>query len=366
MGNARNNILLNPGPVNLSQAVKQAMNHEDVCHREIEFGELVQSINERLIKIYPSLDKFKAVLLSCSGTGAVEAMISSFINQGKTLAISNGVYGQRMEKILDIYKKPYEAIEFDLDHEIDLARLENQLKSDREISNMTLVHHETTTGRLNSLNSIGQLCKDYDVKLFLDAVSSFGAEEIQANAINLAAVAASANKCLHGAPGASFVIAHQDLWNHEPDQASSVYFDLYEYYKLQQDQGFSPFTQATHVLHAFDVALDEFFQQGGWDSRNAEYSEKASRIMRTLSKLGIEPLIKAEDFSCVLHSYLLPTEHSYDDLHRFMKKNGFIIYQGQGDLSDRIFRISTMGEISTSDVTRLCDLFVKYFDNLND
>ena len=56
MGNARNNILLNPGPVNLSQAVKQAMNHEDVCHREIEFGELVQSINERLIKIYPSFD----------------------------------------------------------------------------------------------------------------------------------------------------------------------------------------------------------------------------------------------------------------------------------------------------------------------
>ncbi|GIS85497.1 MAG: hypothetical protein CM1200mP17_00650 [Woeseia sp.] len=77
-----------------------------------------------------------------------------------------GFRGKRMEKILNIYKKPYEAIEFDLDHEIDLARLENQLKSDREISNMTLVHHETTTGRLNSLNSIGQLCKDYDVKFF--------------------------------------------------------------------------------------------------------------------------------------------------------------------------------------------------------
>ena len=366
MSNTKKNILLNPGPVNLSQSVKQAMMNEDVCHREIEFGELVQSINERLIKVYPSFDKFKAVLLSSSGTGAVEAMISSFINQGKTLAISNGVYGQRMEKILDAYKKPFDVIDFDLDKKIDLARVENQLKSDKEISNMTLVHHETTTGRLNSLNSVGQLCKDYDINLFLDAVSSFGAEEIQANAINLAAVAASANKCLHGAPGASFVIAHQNLWNDEPGQASSVYFDLYAYYKLQQDQGFSPFTQATHVLQAFDVALDEFFKQGGWDSRNSQYSEKANRIMRTLSKLGIEPLIKAEDFSCVLHSYLLPTGQSYDDLHRFMKEHGFIIYQGQGDLSDRIFRISTMGEISTSDVTRLCDLFIEYFDTLND
>jgi len=267
-----------------------------------------------------------------------------------------------MEKILNVYGKPYEVLQFDLDEEIDIESLETQLKSDRDITNLTLVHHETTTGRLNPLDAIGKVCKDYNVKLFLDAVSSFGAEEIQGDAINLAAVAASANKCLHGAPGASFVIAHQDLWSNKPKQPSGVYFDLYSYLKLQQDEGFSPFTQATHVLYAFEKALEEFFEEGGWASRNKLYRGRANEVMKTLFNLGIESLIKAEDFSCVLHSYVLPKDQNYKDLHQFMKKNGFIIYQGQGDLSDKIFRISTMGDISSSDVKQLCDLFVEYFD----
>ena len=74
------------------------------------------------------------------------------------------------------------------------------------------------------MKEVGQLCKDYDLGLFLDGVSSFGAEEIAANEINLKAVSASANKCLHGAPGLAFVVAHKDQWERVPEKTSGVYF----------------------------------------------------------------------------------------------------------------------------------------------
>ena len=109
-----------------------------------------------------------------------------------------------MEKILKIQNKNLEIIRFDWLNPIDVQLIADRIDVDQDIKNMILVHHETTTGRLNQLREIGQICRDNDIGLYLDGVSSFGAEDIKANEINLKAVAASANKCLHGAPGLAF------------------------------------------------------------------------------------------------------------------------------------------------------------------
>jgi len=360
-------VLLNPGPVNLSKSVRQALTSGDVCHRESEFGDLVKTINKRLVQVYPSIENYQSVVLSSSGTGAVEAMLTSFIQESEeTIIVNNGVYGERMKRILEAQGKLVHSIEFDIRDTINLNLLEDAIKKNRKITNLLMVHHETTTGRLNPINEVGLLCKHYNLRFYLDAVSSFGAEEIEADEINLFALAASSNKCLHGAPGASFVIANEEIWSKKPEKVSSVYLDLYNYHKLQQMDGFSPFTQATHVLFAFDKALDEFFLHGGWPKRNEMYRKRANLILETLLKLGIETFIPRDDFSSVLHSYVLPEGFTYKNFHTYMKEHGFIVYQGQGELSESIFRISTMGEISNSDVSRLCELFIKYFNNLND
>ncbi len=55
MNKSGSEILLNPGPVNLSQRVREALSGKDVCHRELEFAELVQHINKRLGEVYSGL-----------------------------------------------------------------------------------------------------------------------------------------------------------------------------------------------------------------------------------------------------------------------------------------------------------------------
>lgn len=363
MINQKQNILLNPGPVNMSDRVKKQMISEDFCHREKEFSDLIQDLNSQLATTYEDMMDYESVILTSSGTGAVEGMLTSFIHDEKSLIVSNGVYGERMEKILRAQNKAYHAIKFDWLDPIDVQSIADSIDADRSIKNLILVHHETTTGRLNKLQAIGQLCKKYDLSLYLDGVSSFGAEEIMADEINLKAVAASANKCLHGAPGLAFVIAHKDQWKRIPKEPSGVYFDLHGYYHMQKTDGFSPFTQGTHLVNALHEAMLEFKEMGGWKARNALFQSRAEQIYLCLHQLGIKTLIPKEDYSSVLRSYRLPEDIAYQDLHAFMKNNGFVIYQGQGSFKENIFRISTMGHIEESHITLLCDLFEDFFNN---
>ena len=363
MGTSNSEILLNPGPVNLSQRVREALSGKDVCPRELEFAELIQYINKRLGEVYSELSScnYRSVLLTSSGTGAVEAMLTTFIpKDSTTLVIDNGVYGARMERILKFSNHNYKILKFDWEQPIEVDLIDKTLSEAQEIENLVLVHHETTTGRLNPLLEIGKVCKDHNVRIFLDAVSSFGAERILGEDINLAALAATANKCLHGAPGLSFVMAHPDLWLDTHTEASSVYFNLFDYYHSQHSDGFSPFTQATHVAFAFKIALDEFFESGGWHKRNQLFHSRAKTIADSLLELGIKTLLPTVDYSSVLYSYILPAGVSYTELHDFLKKNGFVIYKGQGILSETIFRVSTMGEITEKKINQLCALFNKF------
>ncbi|MBD0303639.1 MAG: 2-aminoethylphosphonate aminotransferase, partial [Tolypothrix sp. T3-bin4] len=106
-------ILLNPGPVNLSDRVRNALLRPDLCHREVEFFQLQSRIREQLLQVYQlESDRFAAVLLTGSGTAAIEAMVTSLVPQdGKLLVIENGVYGERIAKIAKIYRINYTGLQ---------------------------------------------------------------------------------------------------------------------------------------------------------------------------------------------------------------------------------------------------------------
>jgi len=359
----KRNILLNPGPVTLTDRVRNALIRDDWCHREPEFAELTREINAELVRVYADMEAgFSAVLLTGSGTSAVEGMLASFApDTGGTLVLSNGVYGERMAKILAAHRKPYRLVQAQWTAPVDIAGAARVLDKHPEITHVTTVHHETTTGRLNDLDAIGALCKARDLPLLLDGVSSFGAEAIDADAWNLAAVAATANKCLHGAPGLSFVVARNALWSGTQAEAGSVYLNLHAYYAGQHGDGFSPFTQAVPAAFALREALDELREDGGWAERRRIYRERADRIAEELTSLSISILLNKKEYSCVLRSYLLPDGCGYDQAHDAFKRAGFVIYSGQGQFEENIFRIANMGAIGAEDLDALAAAFAEIF-----
>jgi len=355
MADNKRTILLNPGPVTLTDGVRESMQLGDWCHREPEFADLTRDINNRLVRVYREMaGKYESVMLTGSGTSAVEAMLASFApDSSTTLVVANGVYGERMAAILAAHGKPHCVVQSAWGESMDMATVRAELEMKPEISHLVAVHHETTTGRLNDLSELGELCKANSVQLLLDCVSSFGAEAINADELPIAALAATANKCLHGVPGISFVLARKDVWADGLQSAGSVYLDLGSYYRGQHGEGFSPFTQSVQAAFALRQALDELEIEGGWEQRRSFYRRRAGRVAVILKELGLETMLPPEEFSCVLWSWLLPQGYSYRDIHAQLKKQGFVIYAGQGHFSKQIFRIAHMGDIRSEDLDRL-------------
>ncbi len=343
--------LLNPGPVTLSERVRASLLGPDLCHREPEFAELQGEIRRRLCQVYPS-DGYDAVLVAGSGTAAVEAMVGSLVPwDGRALVAVNGVYGERIAAILRLQGKTVDVAKSDVLAPIDLAAVEAQLGRAR-YSHVIAVHHETTTGRLNDVPALGALCRRFGVPLLLDGVSSFGGEAVDLAGWNVEAIAATANKCLHGVPGLSFVLVRRSAFAKRDSAATSLYLDLYRHH-ADQERGGTAFTQPVHVCHALCEALRELEDGGGWQARQARYRRLSTWVFGALAARGVKPLLAiAEPSSAALTAYRLPAGRSYADLHDAMKAAGFVIYAGQGALAQAIFRVAVMGSLDDDDVAR--------------
>jgi 2-aminoethylphosphonate-pyruvate transaminase len=351
-------LLLNPGPVTLTERVRQSLLQPDLCHRESEFFDLQEEARTRLLDIY-KLDpaEWQAVLMTGSGTAAVESMIAALVPEnGKLLVIENGVYGERITQIASQYRIAHEALKHDWMQAPDLERIAARLDAGAGFTHVAVIHHETTTGRLNDLQALAGVCRERGVRLLVDGVSSFAAEAIDFADSSIAAVAATANKCLHGVPGASFVVVRREALK----QAASrtYYLDLGRLAKLQNQRN-TPFTPSVHAYYALVEALRELADEGGWSARHARYAALAEQARAGLAARGIESALPPQQSSVVLRAYRLPAGVSYVQLHDALKARGFVIYAGQGGLSAELFRISTMGNLHPADIDRLLQGFTE-------
>jgi 2-aminoethylphosphonate-pyruvate transaminase len=343
-------ILLNPGPVSMTAKVRAALAGEDVCHREPEFKALIGRVREKIAGVYGAAG-FTPVLIGGSGTSAVETMLSVVPKTATPLVVANGVYGERMAAMLKAQGKAHEVVSAPWTSGVDLAAAEKAIASGK-FGHVLAVHHETTTGRLNDLGALGAICKKAGVPLLVDAVSSFAGEDVRWDEWNVEAAAATANKCVHGAPGLSFVLVREAALA-RPSGATSVYLDLHRH-AAEQAKGGTPFTLPTHVTFAFDAALDELAASGGWKARHATFAARSTRVRSVLAELGVGYLLDDPSaYGVTLTSFRLPAGKTYEALHGHLKKEGFVIYAGQGKFDGAIFRIAVMGEITEHDLDRL-------------
>jgi len=348
-------LLLNPGPVTLTERVRRSLLQPDLCHRESEFFDLQDEARARLVAAY-ELDpaEWTAALMTGSGTAAVESMIAALVpRDGKLLVIENGVYGERITQIATQYGIAHDVLKHEWMQAPDLAQIAARLDAGG-YSHVAVIHHETTTGRLNDLGAIAGVCRARGVKMLVDGVSSFGAEAIDFAGGDIDAVAATANKCLHGVPGAAFVIVRRSALAKAASR--TYYLDLGRLAKLQ-DQRNTPFTPSVHAYYALVEALREFDEAGGWRARHAHYKALADQAQAGLAARGMPLVLPEGESSVVLRAYRLPQGVTYETLHDGLKARGFVIYAGQGGLSKELFRISTMGAIQAADVDRLLEGF---------
>lgn len=330
---------------------------------EPEFAELARDINARLVRVYREMARdYEAAFVPGPGVAAVEAMLATFApRESCTLVIANGGDAQRMTPMLDAKGKTHQLLSCASNEPLDLAAVKGALQARGDISHVALAHHDTSTGRLNELAAIGELCREHGARVLLDAVGSFGVESINADELPLDALAGTANNGLQGVPGISFVIARRDAWRGAGDAATGVCMDLKAFHRSQHGAGFSPVSQAVQPAIELRDALRELEDIGGWEQRRSILRHRAGRIAVRLKRLGLATLLPPQDCSCVLWSWLLPAGDSFERVRDVLRGRGFSVFAGEGEDAGRAFRIAHIGDLTNADLDRLETAFDECF-----
>jgi 2-aminoethylphosphonate-pyruvate transaminase len=348
-------LLLTPGPLTTSKSVKQAM-LRDYCTWDDDYHQVVNEIRERLVALVDGAPDYCAVLMQGSGTFAVEATLGSVIGpRDKVLVVDNGAYGDRMVRICERLGIFHTVAKWPETSPAAVPEIERRLRDDAAISHVAMVHCETTTGLLNPATAVGQLARSYGKIYILDAMSSLGGLPLKANDVGAHYLIASSNKCIQGVPGFGFVIAHRATFEATRGWARSLSLDLYDQWReMEQGGGKWRYTSPTHVVRAFLQALLELDAEGGVEARYLRYVENHRRLVDGLQEIGLETLIKRQDQSPIITSFLYPQDDrfTFAEFYQRMKQRRFVLYPGKISQANT-FRIGTIGHVFPDDIREL-------------
>ena len=253
--------------------------------RDAAFLRINKTVLDRLPEIINGQGRYVTVPMQGSGTFAVEAMLTTFVPpKGKILILINGAYGQRAKRILEIARRQIVVHETAEDTLPNLEKVDLLLERNKDVTHVFAVHCETTSGILNPLRDISRLVESHGRRLLIDAMSAFGAIELDARRIKFDAVAASSNKCIEGIPGLGFVIARETALSETKGNATTLVLDLHEQWQNFVKTGQYRFTPPIHVIVSFHQALEEFFAEGGQPGRSAQGRRIRTRPVASIDR----------------------------------------------------------------------------------
>ncbi|MBI3708454.1 MAG: 2-aminoethylphosphonate--pyruvate transaminase [Proteobacteria bacterium] len=344
-------LLLTPGPLTTSLTTKQAM-LRDWGSRDSEFIAMNARVRARLVEIAGGVGTHVAVPVQGSGTFAVEAMLGTFLpRDGKLLVLVNGAYGKRMVKMLQIMRRAHVALETPEDTPPAPQDVARKLSGDPTITHVVVVHCETTSGVLNPVREIADVVAKAGRRLLIDAMSAFGAIPSDAHDVAFDALAASSNKCLEGAPGFGFVICRRAALEACAGNAHSLSLDLHDQWANMEKTRQWRFTPPTHVIAAFDQALNEYAAEGGLAGRGARYRRNCQVLVDGMRALGFKTLLPDALQAPIIVTFHTPQDprFEFEKFYDMLRLRGYVIYPGKLTVADS-FRIGCIGRLSEADM----------------
>ncbi|XQW88816.1 2-aminoethylphosphonate--pyruvate transaminase [Aeromonas veronii] len=352
-------LLLTPGPLSTTATVRAAM-LQDSCTWDADYNQgVVEPIRRELVRLATGPEyqsDYSAVLLQGSGSYVVESVLGSAIGVDECLLIiNNGAYGARMGEMARCLGLRHHELDCGETTRPEPAAIEAMLARHPEITHLAMVHCETTTGMLNPLEEVAELCQRRGIRLIVDAMSSFGGIPIDMGRLGIEFLISSANKCIQGVPGFGFVIARRAALAACAGRARSVSLDLHAQWQTMEQQGGKwRFTSPTHTVLAFAQALRELDEEGGIEARHQRYSENQRTLVAGMAELGFAPLLPEQWQSPIITAFYSPAhpDYRFADFYQRLKAQGFVIYPGKVSQAD-CFRIGNIGDVTPERVRDL-------------
>ena len=343
-------------PLTTSAATRHALG-DDWGSREADFTALSERVRTRLAALAGVSDTHVAVPLSGSGTHAIEAVLQTLVpRDGKLLVLVNGAYGRRMVEIARRLGRRHALIETPEDQPIAPGQVAQALAADAAVTDVALVHCETTSGLLNPLQAIADIVGRAGRRFVVDAMSSFGAVPIDGGSFRFSALVGSANKGLEGVPGIAYAIAETGHLAASRGNSTSLSLDLHDQWRGFEANGQWRFTPPVQVVAGLAAALDQLQAEGGIAARHRRYSRNCRMLREGMTALGFEPFLPDALQAPVIATFRSPAGcwFAFEAFYDFLRKRGIVIYPGKLT-REPSFRIGCIGAIGPDDITRALD-----------
>lgn len=338
--------LLTPGPLTISMRTKQAM-LRDWGSWDADFNSITARVRERLLDIVHGAGTHECVPLQGSGTFSVEAAIGTLVpRSGHVLVPQNGAYCQRIARICRVLGRRLSTIDYAENAAVSAADVERALAADASITHVALVHCETSAGILNPLDEVAQVVARHDRRLIVDAMSSFGALEIDARRTPFDAVVAASGKCLEGPPGMGFVVARRAALEQCEGNSHSLAMDLHDQWVYMQKTTQWRYTPPTHVVAALDCAIAQYLEEGGLAARGARYARNCRTLIEGMAALGLKSFLPAAIQAPIIVTFHAPDSphYKFKSFYDAVKALGYILYPGKLTTLET-FRVGCMGQL---------------------
>ena len=367
-----------PGPVRMNDACLQAMATPVITARGPEFREVMASLNSGLryaFNLSPSQpemktqswtgeDGYKVVVVSGSGTAAMEMVIANRFRQNDLVLVpTNGKFGERVAQICEQYCN-VKHLKSEWGRSFDLYELEQQLE--RKCYEAVLIcHNETSTGITQDAAAIAEMCARHETAFILDGITSVGGMPVHPLEWNAEAVVMGAQKCTAGPSGIAAVAVSQHCVERmqaihaQNDNNPRYYLDMMAALKKGDDDQ-TPWTPAINLAMGWSASLDTLKEETN-EARWNRCKLLAKGVRSLFSDLGFVLLADEGQRSNTVTAIMYPD--GVDDSWRTALKDKYDtqVIGAQDHLKGKMFRVGSMGETPVEEMVEGCKRMLSCF-----
>lgn len=344
--------LMIPGPTPIPPESARVMGEPMFNHRGEKFARLQEEVIAKAKYVFQT--KNDLFLLTCSGTGAMEAALVNFLSPGDTLlALINGNFSNRFAKIAETYNINVQRLEKEWAEPFDYDEIAEILKADTNgrIKAVSMVHNESSTGMMNDMAALSRARGDHPALLIVDTVSSMGAVDLPLDEYGIDVCVTASQKALMTPPGIALISVSDAAWKAcEKATTPRFYLDL-KMVKKFLGIGQTPFTPAIPQILSLRETLNILIEKEGLVNAYERYRRMAGAVRAGIRGMGLTLLVADEDASVTVTAVKKPEGIEISDLLKEMRlKYGVDIAGGQGKMAKDVFRFGHLGATYELDV----------------
>ncbi len=341
----KNFLIMSPGPTTVPPEVLMEGARPILHHRTPEFREYIEECTKGLQYIFQT--KYQVFNFVSTGTGAMESAVANLINPGdKAIAVSGGKFGERWVKILKSYKADVIEITVEWSTVVKAEQIEKALKENPDVKAVYITLTDTSAGGVTPVKEIGEVVKDYNAVLVVDAVSGLLAEEYKMDEWGVDVTVSSSQKGVMLPPGLAFAAVNDKAFElSKTVKSPKFYFDWQAYSKKFPND--TPYTAGVSLMYQLKKAL-EIIKEETVEHIWYRHKVLADATRAAMNAIGLKLL---NDHPNNVATAVLSGNLDGQEVVKIMReKYGIIIAGGQEPYKGKIFRLGHLGYVSGKDV----------------